>query len=41
MLLILKMKKKTLRILYYIAWAVGIFAMLLLIYGILKNLGVF
>lgn len=32
------MKKKTLRILYYIAWAIGIFAAAVLIYGIIKSL---
>jgi hypothetical protein len=35
------MDKKTLKILYYLAWTVGGIAMALLIYGILKNLGVF
>lgn len=32
------MKKSTLKILYYIAWAVGIFAAAILIYGIIKAL---
>ena len=35
------MSKKILKFLYYIAWLVGATAMALLIYGILKNLGVF
>lgn len=32
------MKKETLRFLYYIAWAVGIFAAVILVYGIIKSL---
>ncbi len=32
------MKKNTLKILYYIAWAVGIIAALTLIYGIITSL---
>lgn len=35
------MKNKTLLWLYCLAWLVGFIAMGLLIYGILKNLGVF
>jgi len=31
------MNKKTLKILYYIAWAIGIFAAVILIYGIVKS----
>jgi len=31
------MNKKTLKILYYIAWAVGFFAVAILIYGIIKS----
>lgn len=34
----IKMKKKTIKILYYSAWAVGIFAAALLFYGIIISL---
>lgn len=33
-----KMKKKNLRMLYYIAWVVGLIAAGILIYGIIKSL---
>jgi predicted outer membrane lipoprotein len=32
------MKKKTLRILYYIAWIIGLIAVGFLVYGIIKAL---
>lgn len=32
------MEKRTLRILYYLAWSVGLFAAAVLIYGIIKSL---
>ncbi len=32
------MNKKTLKILYYFAWAIGFFAAGVLIYGIIKSL---
>lgn len=33
-----KMSRKNLKILYYIAWAVGIIAAAILVYGIIKSL---
>jgi len=32
------MKKRTLRILYYLAWIVGIIAASILVYGIIKSI---
>jgi len=32
------MNKKTLRVLYYAAWTIGIFAAIVLIYGIITSL---
>jgi len=33
-----KMSKKTLRVLYYIAWIIGSIAVILLVYGIIRTI---